>query len=139
MVTKVKDRPYFFVIITRLLKDNLRCLVNKLPKLRTKRSIGTILDLCYHPYYPCLYAFWYSIPTFFSIFFYCFLYSFIYIFVPWLVNSDQSDCSIGGIYISCIPLVKTCRCITEIYTPISFIYTYIYKYFTRSLHTTFNM
>ena len=23
MVTKVKDRPYFFVIITRLLKDNL--------------------------------------------------------------------------------------------------------------------
>ena len=38
MVTKVKDRPYFFVIITRLLKDNLRCLVNKLPKLRTKRS-----------------------------------------------------------------------------------------------------
>ena len=29
MVTKVKDRPYFFVIITRLLKDNLKCLVNK--------------------------------------------------------------------------------------------------------------
>ena len=33
-----------------------------------------ILDLCYHPYYPCLYAFWYSIPTFFSIFCNCFLY-----------------------------------------------------------------
>ena len=24
MVTKVKDRPYFFVMITRLLKDNLK-------------------------------------------------------------------------------------------------------------------
>ena len=33
-----------------------------------------IFDLCYHPYYPCLYAFWYSIPTFFSIFCNCFLY-----------------------------------------------------------------
>ena len=34
MVTKVKDHPYFFVIITRRLKDNLKCLVNKQPNTR---------------------------------------------------------------------------------------------------------
>ena len=38
------------------------------------------LELCYHPYYSCLYAFWYSIPTFFSIFCNCFLY--MYLFLP---------------------------------------------------------
>ena len=27
--------------------------------------------------------------------------------VAWLVNSDQSDRSIGGVYISCTPLVKS--------------------------------
>ena len=37
MVIKVKDRPYFFVIITRLLKDNLKCLVNKQPKIEDKK------------------------------------------------------------------------------------------------------
>ena len=30
------------------------------------KEVGTTLDLCYRPYYPCLYAFWYSIPTFLS-------------------------------------------------------------------------
>ena len=35
---KVKDRPYFFVIITRLLKDNLKCLVNKQPKIEDKKK-----------------------------------------------------------------------------------------------------
>ena len=42
-------------------------------------------------------------------------------------------------YTSCKKLVgvyKTCRCISEIYTPTSFIYTY--KFFTRSLQP-FNM
>ena len=34
---------------------------------------GQTLDLCYHPYYLCLYAFWYSIPIFFSIFVIVFL------------------------------------------------------------------
>ena len=72
MVTKVKDRPYFFVIITRLLKDNLKCLVNNQPKVEDEKEVGTIFDLCYHPYYPCLYAFLYSIPTFLSIFCNCF-------------------------------------------------------------------
>ena len=38
MVTKVKDHPYFFVIITRQLKDNLRCLVNKQPKTEDKKK-----------------------------------------------------------------------------------------------------
>ena len=38
MVTKVKDRPYFFVIITRLLKDNLKWLVNKQPKTEDKKK-----------------------------------------------------------------------------------------------------
>ena len=38
MVTKVKDRPYFFVIITRLLKDNLKRLVNKQPKTEDKKK-----------------------------------------------------------------------------------------------------
>ena len=41
MVTKVKDRPYFFVIITGLLKYSLKCLVNKQPKLRTSASQST--------------------------------------------------------------------------------------------------
>ena len=36
MVTKVKDRPYFFVIITRLL--NLKWLVNKQPKTEDKKK-----------------------------------------------------------------------------------------------------
>ena len=36
MVIKVKDHPYFFVIITRLLKDNLKCLVNNQPKTEDK-------------------------------------------------------------------------------------------------------
>ena len=40
MVTKVKDHPYFFVIITRLLKDNLKCLVNKQPKTEDKKKWG---------------------------------------------------------------------------------------------------
>ena len=31
-------------------------------------------DLCYHPYYPCLYAFWCSIPTFFNFFCNCFFF-----------------------------------------------------------------
>ena len=34
----VTDRPYFFVVITRLLKDNLRCLVNKQPKTEDKKK-----------------------------------------------------------------------------------------------------
>ena len=38
MVTKVKDHPYCFVIITRLLKDNLKCLVNKQPKTEDKKK-----------------------------------------------------------------------------------------------------
>ena len=46
MVTKVKGCPYFFVMITRLLKDNLKCLVNKPPKTEDKEKyIGAILDL----------------------------------------------------------------------------------------------
>ena len=43
MVTKVKDRPYFFVIITRLVKDNLKCLVNKQPKTEDKKKLGRSL------------------------------------------------------------------------------------------------
>ena len=45
-----------------------------------------IFDLCYHPYYPCLYAFWYSIPTFLSIFCNCFLYLLI------CKSKNQQDC-----------------------------------------------
>ena len=47
-----------------------------------------ILDLCYHPYYPCLYAFWYSIL---SIFCNCFLY---------LYNIGISVTSPDGVVIS---------------------------------------
>ena len=38
MVTKVNGRPYFFVITTRLLKDNLKCLVNKQSKTEDKKE-----------------------------------------------------------------------------------------------------
>ena len=89
MVTKVKGRPYFFVIITRLLKTiSNKCLVNKQPKTEDKKEVGTTLDLCYHPYYPCLYSFWYSIPTFLSIFCNCFLYLSIYAFLMKGENDD---------------------------------------------------
>ena len=48
MVTKVKDHPYFFVIITRLLKYNLKCLVNKQPKTEDKKKYFVIV------FYTCL-------------------------------------------------------------------------------------
>ena len=52
MVTKVKGHPYFFVIITSLLKDNSKCLANNQPK--TFGTIVTLLFVCFlvlHPYF----------------------------------------------------------------------------------------
>ena len=75
MVTKVKGCPYFFVIITKTISSAWQ--INN--RDWGQKEVGTTLDLCYHPYCPCLYAFWYSIPTFFSIFCNCFLYLYKYV------------------------------------------------------------
>ena len=48
---KVKGRPYFFVIITRLHKNEFKCLLlNKVKQpMRTKELVGTTLNFFYHP------------------------------------------------------------------------------------------
>ena len=74
MATKVKGCPYLLFILIRLLKNNFKCLVIKStyleilkqPKITIIKEVGTTLDLCCHPHHPCLYAFWYYIPTFSS-------------------------------------------------------------------------
>ena len=58
MVTEVKGRPYFLSSVFEI----------------DDKEVGMTLDLCYHPYYPCLSSFLYSIPTFLSIICNCFLY-----------------------------------------------------------------
>ena len=83
MVTTVKGRPYFFLssgfgcLVTR----HLKLILSSLFLNSDDKEIGTTLDLCYHPYYPCLYSLSYSIPTFLSIFCKCFLYLFLSFFL----------------------------------------------------------
>ena len=97
MITKVKDRPYFFVIITRLLKDNLRCLVNKLSKLRTKRSrddpwplLPSLLPLfvCFlvlHPYF----LFQFFVIVFYTCIFQLYTYKSFYKRCTWNIYTSH--------------------------------------------------
>ena len=79
MVTKVKDRPYFFVIITGLLKDNVKCLVNKQPKIEDKKKWGRSLTfvtilVCMLFGTPSLLSFQFFVIVFYT----CHIYTYVH-------------------------------------------------------------